>query len=45
MGDYLQEQGDPNLKSLILFEGVKGWANAGPEYTALMDEYEESVWM
>lgn len=25
-------------------EGIKGWACAGEEYVALMDEYEERVW-
>ncbi|KAK9342813.1 Rhodanese-like domain-containing protein [Lipomyces starkeyi] len=42
--DYIKEQNDPTLKSLVLEGGIKGWATAGEEYTALMDEYEESYW-
>ncbi|GAB1199023.1 hypothetical protein APSETT444_008355 [Aspergillus pseudonomiae] len=42
--DYLQDQGDTTLKSLVLEGGIKGWAAAGPEYTELMDEYDASFW-
>ncbi|KAH8700205.1 Rhodanese-like domain-containing protein [Talaromyces proteolyticus] len=42
--DYLEEQQDTTLQSLVLEGGVKGWVAAGPEYTELMSEYDESVW-
>lgn len=29
---------------MILADGIKGWAKAGEEYTALMAEYEEMKW-
>lgn len=42
--DYLAQQQDTTMQSLILEGGIKGWAAAGPEYTELMDEYDASVW-
>lgn len=42
--DYLGERQDGELTSLVLEGGIKGWATAGAEYTALMDEYDASVW-
>ncbi|KAL1967000.1 hypothetical protein VTN77DRAFT_3524 [Rasamsonia byssochlamydoides] len=42
--DYLEEQGNTSLKSLVLEGGIKGWATAGEEYTELMDEYNAAVW-
>ncbi|KAF2464823.1 uncharacterized protein BDR25DRAFT_328914 [Lindgomyces ingoldianus] len=44
MDDYIKAQGDSSLRSLVLLEGIRGWANAGAEYTAFMDEYEEDAW-
>lgn len=32
------------MKSYTLAEGITGWANAGREYVALMDEYDAEVW-
>jgi arsenical-resistance protein 2 len=43
--DYLCDQGDGDMQSLVLVNGIKGWATAGPEYTEWMDEYDESVWL
>jgi arsenical-resistance protein 2 len=31
------------MQSLVLVDGIKGWATAGPEYTEWMDEYDEAV--
>lgn len=31
------------MKSLVLSEGLKGWVNAGPEYVALVDEYDSKA--
>lgn len=42
--DYIADQGDEKMRSLVLSEGVKGWALAGPDYVQQMDGYDESVW-
>lgn len=42
--DYINSQQDPRMKSVVMVEGIKGWACAGEEYVALMDEYEEAAW-
>lgn len=42
--DYIAEKGDAEMASLVLFEGVKGWAKAGAEYVQWMDEYDEKAW-
>ena len=42
--DYLSDRGDSDMQSLVLINGIKGWATAGPEYTEWMDQYDESVW-
>ncbi|KAF2176865.1 hypothetical protein K469DRAFT_698124 [Zopfia rhizophila CBS 207.26] len=44
MDDYIEDRGDSSLRSLVLLEGIRGWANAGTEYTAFMDEYDEGAW-
>jgi hypothetical protein len=43
--DYIADQGDENMKSLALAEGVKGWATAGDEYVQWMMEYDAKVWL
>ncbi|KAI5862480.1 Rhodanese-like domain-containing protein [Durotheca rogersii] len=42
--DYLEAQGETAIASVILSEGIKGWAAAGPEFVAWMDGYDASVW-
>ena len=42
--DYIEQQGETQLRSLVLDGGIKGWAASGQEYTDLMDEYDASVW-
>ncbi|KAF7715503.1 Uncharacterized protein PECH_007016 [Penicillium ucsense] len=42
--DYLALKQDTSIESLILEGGIKGWAAAGPEYTALMVGYDSSAW-
>jgi arsenical-resistance protein 2 len=32
------------MESVILLDGVAGWAKAGEEYTALMDDYDAVAW-
>lgn len=42
--DLIQDEGVTSLRSLILLEGIEGWANAGPEYVKLMDGYGSKAW-
>jgi arsenical-resistance protein 2 len=42
--DYIVEQGDQSMQSLVLGEGIKGWAKAGAEYTEKMVEYDSRAW-
>lgn len=42
--DYIADQGDDQMESLALAEGVKGWATAGDEYVQWMIEYDAKVW-
>lgn len=32
------------MRSVVLVDGIKGWADAGRDYIELMDEYKEEVW-
>lgn len=32
------------MRSLVLLEGVKGWATAGANFVQWMDEYDAAVW-
>ncbi|ORY14695.1 Rhodanese-like domain-containing protein [Clohesyomyces aquaticus] len=43
--DYIADQGDTEMESLALLEGISGWANAGGEYVELMEEYDEKAWV
>ncbi|KAI8631441.1 Rhodanese-like domain-containing protein [Xylariaceae sp. FL1651] len=42
--DYIQEQGDNDMQSVILLGGIKGWATAGEEYVKFMDGYIVEYW-
>lgn len=42
--DYIDERGDSGIESLILFEGIAGWAKAGGEFVEWMDEYDAAIW-
>jgi arsenical-resistance protein 2 len=42
--DLIKEKGQQSMKSLVLLEGIAGWAAAGKEYTDMMDGYEEELW-
>ncbi|KAI0912756.1 Rhodanese-like domain-containing protein [Ustulina deusta] len=42
--DHIQEQGDNNMKSVILTGGIKGWAKAGKDFVELMDGYVPEYW-
>ncbi len=42
--DFLEEQGDSKMESLVLEGGIKGWVKGGEEFVKLMDGYEASTW-
>lgn len=42
--DHIADQGDDQMESLALAEGIKGWATAGDEYVQWMLEYDAQVW-
>jgi arsenical-resistance protein 2 len=42
--DYIADKGDSGMESLVLLEGIRGWANAGGEYLQWMDEYDDTAW-
>lgn len=42
--DCVAEKGDGGMRSCVLEEGIKGWADAGEEYVERMDGYCEDVW-
>ncbi|KFA81523.1 hypothetical protein S40288_09045 [Stachybotrys chartarum IBT 40288] len=42
--DYIADQGNAEMKSIVLQGGIKGWVAAGEEYTAYMDEYDPAQW-
>ncbi|KAM6513231.1 hypothetical protein FALCPG4_015684 [Fusarium falciforme] len=41
---YLADQGDKEMRSVILRGGIKGWATAGREYTDWIEEYNATKW-
>ncbi|KAJ9161177.1 hypothetical protein NKR19_g2547 [Coniochaeta hoffmannii] len=44
-GDHIAEHdGDAHMQSLVLLDGVKGWATAGEEYVQWMDGYDATLW-
>ncbi len=42
--DLIKKQNIPCIRSAILEGGIAGWAKAGEEHTALMDEYSAEFW-
>ncbi|KAI8648760.1 Rhodanese domain-containing protein [Fusarium keratoplasticum] len=42
--DYLADQGDKEMRSVILRGGMKGWVTAGREYTNWIEEYDATKW-
>lgn len=43
--DYIADRGDGEMESLVLLEGIKGWATTGGEFVEWMDEYDAAVWI
>lgn len=42
--DHLVHVGETEMQSVVLEDGIKGWARAGPEYVGLMQEYDATKW-
>ncbi|MCJ1387747.1 hypothetical protein MMC18_000590 [Xylographa bjoerkii] len=42
--DLLHDRNSTSIRSVILLDGVAGWARAGEEYTDLMEEYDAASW-
>ncbi|THW20082.1 hypothetical protein D6D02_01566 [Aureobasidium pullulans] len=44
--DYLDDRHEDQvlMESIVLLEGIKGWATAGDEYNAKMQEYDAEIW-
>lgn len=42
--DLLTEKGDSDIASLVLVEGIAGWAKGGAEYIKWIDEYDPEIW-
>ncbi|KAJ4138004.1 hypothetical protein NW754_001363 [Fusarium falciforme] len=42
--DYIDDRGDSDMESLILFEGITGWAKAGGEFVEWIDEFDVAAW-
>ncbi|KAH7176080.1 Rhodanese-like domain-containing protein [Dactylonectria macrodidyma] len=43
--DYIADRGDGEMESLVLLEGIKGWATTGGEFVEWMDEYDAAAWI
>ncbi|KAK3177467.1 hypothetical protein K4F52_009758 [Lecanicillium sp. MT-2017a] len=42
--DYLDDCGDTGMESLVLLDGVAGWATGGAEYVGQMSDYAAKHW-
>lgn len=43
--DHIDDSGDSDrMESVILYEGIEGWAQGGPQYVEWMDGYDEAIW-
>ncbi|TKA66853.1 hypothetical protein B0A55_10002 [Friedmanniomyces simplex] len=42
--DYISEQNNTDMRSLVLADGIKGWAAEGGEFVQYMQEYDASKW-
>jgi arsenical-resistance protein 2 len=42
--DLIKEKGHSSMKSLVLLEGIAGWAAAGSEYVDMIEGYDKEVW-
>ncbi|KAI1335031.1 Rhodanese-like domain-containing protein [Xylariaceae sp. FL0016] len=44
LNEYLNDQKDTEMESIILEGGIRGWATAGPKFSDWMEEYDASFW-
>ena len=42
--DLIKARGDTNMKSVILSEGINGWAQAGAEYIPEIVGFDQQFW-
>lgn len=42
--DYIEEQHDTSMRSLVLIEGIKAWEAEKGEFIQHMQQYDESKW-
>jgi len=42
--DLIRDRNISNISSMILLDGIAGWAKAGEDYSKMMDEYDAEVW-
>jgi arsenical-resistance protein 2 len=42
--DYLRDQNDCDIESLVLAGGIKGWVAGGKDYTKYVQNFEPSMW-
>lgn len=42
--DLISDHNISNISSMILLDGIAGWAKAGEDYSRIMDEYDPEVW-
>jgi arsenical-resistance protein 2 len=42
--DLVKDRNVEGISSIILEDDGAGWANAGKDYTSLMEEYNASAW-
>lgn len=42
--DHIKRRNDQDMESVILLEGIKGWATAGKDFVEYMDGYDEAYW-
>jgi arsenical-resistance protein 2 len=42
--DLIKDRGNTSMKSVILLDGVKGWALAGKAYESYMEGFAPEAW-
>jgi len=42
--DLIKDRNIEGISSIVLADGVAGWANAGEDYVSFMEEYEADAW-
>jgi arsenical-resistance protein 2 len=42
--DLIKDRANTNIKSLVLLEGINGWASAGEDYEIYIDDFVPRTW-